>query len=179
MSLTQTNLSYSSISFQKKYKNLDIINIDYLYKFIDMLLKTELTNFKKNNKKPFTLSRNRHTIVIQYPSTYDVNDYDVWYNTIEQKINKCFYRKESDNSDIPDAYQRNRLFTTFDSKEYEINGNVVIKSVPIFKPIKKKKTTTVSNENKEAINAINNSSDKIIKTKCMYYADDSDDDSDE
>jgi hypothetical protein len=144
-------LSYQTFK-NKPNKEIDINSPEYLYKFIDMTLKDGLKKIKKNNKKPFKLSRNRNLVIIQYPVTYDIKDYNKWYTLVETIINQIFYRKESDNDEIPDLYQRKRLFTTINSKDYEINGNVVIKSIPIYKPKKNTKTKLkVSKENKDAI----------------------------
>lgn len=180
MALSLNSLSYEALELNKnnkKNQEIDINSPDYLHKFIDVVLKVGLKNFKKNNKKPFKLSKTRNLTIIQYPPTYDISLYDEWYKQVETVINKVFYRKESDNDEIPDAYQRSRLYTTINSKEYEINGNIVIKSIPIFVPTRTKAKLTTSKENKDIIQGKKTTSNKK-KTNCMYVADDSDSDTD-
>lgn len=172
-------ISYNNIinttKTQKDNSTLDINAPNYLYNFVDALLKNELKKFKQGNLKPFKLSQTRNIITIQFPTTYDLSLYDKWYTTIEHVVNKVFYRKESENDVVPDSYQRNRLFTLFNSEEYEINGNVVIKSIPIYQPKSKTKNakSTISDENKEAI--VNKGKLSNPKKKCMYVADESSD----
>lgn len=181
MTLTQNILilSYNDTEFQKKYNKLDINKSEYLYKFVDIILKKSLSAFKKNNKKPFTLSHNRNTIIIQYPNSYDISDYDNWYQLVQNTVNKYFYKKESENDDIPDLYQRKRLFTTINSKEYELDGNIVVKSIPVYRPKRTQKKTNVSKENKDMIKNLNGTKElNKHNSTVMFFADDSDDDSD-
>lgn len=146
-------ISYNTFLQNKKNTSqIDINTPAYLYKFIDEILKKELNELKQGKFKPFKLSLNRNLVIIQFPNqNYDSTLYDKWYNKIEQTLNKIFYRKESENDVIPDTFQRSRLFTNINDKEYEINGNIVIKSMPIYQPTSKKSKLTTSNENKHAI----------------------------
>ena len=172
-SISYQNLeSFKNKKNKKKTEELDINSSEYLYKFVDEILKKELHSFKKNNKKPFKLSRSRNLIIIQFPTAYDNNLYDEWYEIVENIINQVFYKKESDIDEIPDTYQRNRLFTQINSTEYEINGNIVIKSVPIYIPKRNKTKLKTSKENKEIIQSKGNL--KSNKPKYIFEADDSD-----
>ena len=176
----QSNLiSYQNLELLKNNKNkkkntekLDINSSDYLYKFVDEILKRGLQSFKKNNRKPFKLSRSRNLVIIQFPTTYDESLYDEWYQLVEEIVNQVFYKKESDVDEIPDTYQRNRLFTQINSVEYEINGNIVIKSIPIYIPTRTKTKLKTSKENKEVIQGKGNV--KVKKNVTMFEADDSD-----
>jgi hypothetical protein len=176
MEVLESNiLSYNNLK-TKVTKEIDINSPEYLYKFIDTILKNGLKSFKKNNKKPFKLLKTRNLLIIQYPATYDIKYYNKWYNIVEKIVNQIFYKKESDNNEIPDLYQRNRLFTTINSKEYEINGNIVIKSIPIYQPKKNTKSKLkISTENKKAIQNKSNEIKTVTKKyKSMYIAKDSD-----
>lgn len=173
--LQHNNILYNDVKLKQKYNHLDIIDSEYLYKFVDTLLKKSLSHLKYDNKKPFKITRERGTVIVQYPSCYNLKYYNKWYKNIEKIINTTFYRKESENDDIPDLYQRKRLFTIVDSKEIEIDGNIVIKSIPVYRPKRTAKKTNVSKENKELIKQINGTGEnKRANHSVMFYAEDSD-----
>lgn len=174
--ITYNNINSLKSSKSQSLSQIDINSPNYLYKFVDELLKKKLTNLKQGKLKPFKLSLNRNLIIIQFPPKYDVSIYDKWYDNIETVINQVFYRKESDNDVVPDSYQRHRLYTTINDTEFEINGNVVIKSMPIYQPKPKKTKLTTSAENIEAIKNKGEVKPKKPKYKCMYIADESDED---
>jgi hypothetical protein len=156
----------------------DICNPDCIFKLINLMLQRHLVGFVKNNKKPFQISLKRNTIIIQYSNEYDMKLYDVWYSSVKQFLNTYFYKKELDvgTLDILDPHKltnlyNNKLYTTINNKDYQLCVNIVIKSVPIYRPHKKLKNIKISEENKEQLNSINNKKKKLVpkQNKYTYY----------
>lgn len=112
-----------------------------VYKIVDQLLKVELAPYKKNNKKPFSLSQNRHTITIQFPIlNYPESFYLEWYQIVSKAVNSTFYKKESDYDILPDYYQQRRLFMIYNGQEIELNTNIVVREPLIYVTPPAKKT---------------------------------------
>lgn len=143
----------------------------HIYHLVDAILKKSLQSYKTGNKKPYHLIQKKNKLIVQYPEVYqDCLDLDEWYQVIQNGINKYFYRKESNNSDIPEYYQQKRLFLKIDDKELEINGNIIFQGIPIHqypRRTRQKKETKISPENQQKLEALKNMihQDLPIKTE--------------